>query len=95
MAWRFTKVHAIFPHRSAVSILDWDVHHGNGVAAIFGQEPRVRYCSIHEAGGFPGTGQDESDRGALGNILNLPLPKGVGLGRVLRGAARQGVALSA
>ena len=63
---------------SAVSILDWDVHHGNGVAAIFGQEPRVRYCSIHEAGGFPGTGQDESDRGALGNILNLPLPKGSG-----------------
>ena len=73
-----TKVYAIFPHRSAVSILDWDVHHGNGVAAIFGQEPRVRYCSIHEAGGFPGTGQDESDRGALGNILNLPLPKGSG-----------------
>ena len=63
---------------AAVSILDWDVHHGNGVAAIFGREPRVRYCSIHEAGGFPGTGQDESDRGALGNILNLPLPKGSG-----------------
>lgn len=34
-----------------VGILDWDVHHGNGVAAILGDEPRVRYASTHEAGG--------------------------------------------
>lgn len=63
---------------TSISILDWDVHYGNGVASIFADEPRVRYCSIHEAGGFPGTGQDESDRGRLGNLLHLPLPKGSG-----------------
>ena len=40
-----------------VAILDWDVHHGNGVAAIFREEPRVRYASTHEAGGFPGFAQ--------------------------------------
>ena len=33
---------------STVAILDWDVHHGNGVADIFKDEPRVRYCSTHE-----------------------------------------------
>lgn len=42
-----------------VAILDWDVHHGNGVAAIVADEPRVRYCSTHERGGFPRTGLDE------------------------------------
>ena len=63
---------------ATVAILDWDVHHGNGVAAIFNEEPRVRYCSLHEAGGFPGSGSDEADRGPCGNILNLPLPKGSG-----------------
>jgi acetoin utilization deacetylase AcuC-like enzyme len=42
-----------------VAVLDWDVHHGNGVAAIMADEPRVRYCSTHERGGFPRTGLDE------------------------------------
>ena len=60
---------------SRVAILDWDVHHGNGVASIFREEPRVRYASTHEAGGFPQTGMREEERGPLGNVLNLPLPK--------------------
>ena len=63
---------------SHVAILDWDVHHGNGVADIFKHEPRVRYCSTHEAGGFPGTGADEMNSGPHGNLLHLPLPKGSG-----------------
>ena len=62
-----------------VAILDWDVHHGNGVASIFRDEPRVRYCSLHEAGGFPGTGGDgDGPRGAHAHLLHLPLPKGAG-----------------
>mgnify|MGYP006140347185 CR=1 FL=1 len=69
---------------SRVSILDWDVHHGNGVAAIFADEPRVRYASTHEAGGFPGTGMDTTDRGAHANLLSLPLPKGAGGDAYLR-----------
>ena len=60
---------------ATVAILDWDVHHGNGVADIFKDEARVRYCSLHEVDNFPGTGLDEADRGPLGNLLNLPLPK--------------------
>lgn len=61
-----------------VAVLDWDVHHGNGVAAIMADEPRVRYCSTHEQGGYPRTGLDEGDKGTHGNILNLPLPPGSG-----------------
>ena len=61
-----------------VAILDWDVHHGNGVAALFAGDKRVRYCSLHEAGGFPQTGMDEDDRGLHGNLLSIPLPKGSG-----------------
>jgi len=30
-----------------VLILDWDVHHGNGTAAIFDEDPSVMYMSIH------------------------------------------------
>lgn len=63
---------------SRVAILDWDVHYGNGVAEIFRDDARVRYCSIHEAGSFPGTGMDEKDVGPLGNLLRLPLHKGSG-----------------
>ena len=60
-----------------VAILDWDVHHGNGVAEMVAElGPRVRYCSTHERGGFPRTGLDETARGTHGNLLHLPLPTG-------------------
>ena len=63
---------------AVVSILDWDVHYGNGVADIFRDEERVRYCSLHELGGFPGTGCDESEVGPHRTLLHLPLAKGCG-----------------
>ena len=60
-----------------VAILDWDVHYGNGVAGIFADEPRVRYCSVHEAAGFPKTpGQDGA--AASPSVLHVPLPRGFG-----------------
>ena len=61
-----------------VAILDWDIHHGNGVAAAFAHEPRVRYASTHEAGGFPGTGADEGVTGPCANLLSVSLPRGSG-----------------
>lgn len=36
-----------------VAVLDCDVHHGNGTAAILGQDPRVLTCSLHGAGNWP------------------------------------------
>lgn len=64
-----------------VAYVDVDVHHGDGVQAIFWNEPRVLTASIHQfAPGwfFPGTG-DASERGgpdAPGSALNVPLEPG-------------------
>jgi acetoin utilization protein AcuC len=60
-----------------VAYVDVDVHHGDGVQAIFYGEPRVLTVSIHESGEylFPGTGFPE-ERGAgeaEGTVVNLPL----------------------
>ena len=30
-----------------ILILDWDVHHGNGIQNMFYDDPRVLYISIH------------------------------------------------
>eukprot|EP00968_Pinguiococcus_pyrenoidosus_P000347 scaffold23_cov268-Pinguiococcus_pyrenoidosus.AAC.17 len=55
-----------------VAILDFDVHHGNGIESIARKDPRIFYCSVHEGGIFPFTGA-ASDRGVHGNILNVPV----------------------
>jgi acetoin utilization protein AcuC len=61
-----------------IAYVDVDVHHGDGVQAIFADEPRVLTVSVHESGRylFPGTGfADEVGEGAArGSIANLPLP---------------------
>jgi acetoin utilization deacetylase AcuC-like enzyme len=63
-----------------VMIIDYDVHHGNGIQDIFYAEPRVLYFSIHQAPFYPGTGHsDERGEGAgLGTTINVPLPATVG-----------------
>jgi acetoin utilization protein AcuC len=66
-----------------VAYVDVDVHHGDGVQAIFWDEPRVLTISLHEYEPFlffPGTG-DMTERGgphALGSAINVPLPAGTG-----------------
>jgi acetoin utilization deacetylase AcuC-like enzyme len=58
-----------------VLVIDWDVHHGNGTQAIFYEEPRVGFFSVHRWPFYPGTGTaDEtgSSKG-LGTTRNLPL----------------------
>jgi acetoin utilization protein AcuC len=61
-----------------VAYVDVDVHHGDGVQAIFFADPRVLTISIHQSGAtlFPGTGfVDEIGSGdARGTKVNLPLP---------------------
>jgi acetoin utilization deacetylase AcuC-like enzyme len=64
-----------------VAILDWDVHHGNGTQAIFWDDPRVLYVSLHQWPLFPGTGgPDEQSE----TTLNVPLPPGCGDEQYLR-----------
>ena len=59
-----------------VLILDWDVHHGNGTQAIFYDEPRVLFISLHQWPFFPGTGwYSECGAGAgEGFTVNIPFP---------------------
>ncbi|XP_022648236.1 histone deacetylase 5-like isoform X5 [Varroa destructor] len=69
-----------------ILIVDWDVHHGNGIQQIFYRDPRVLYISMHrhdEGNFFPGTGDpheigEEAGRGFNVNVawsggLNPPM----------------------
>jgi acetoin utilization deacetylase AcuC-like enzyme len=67
-----------------IAIVDFDVHHGNGTQDIFWNDADALYISTHQMPLYPGTGISK-ERGAHGNIVNLPLPPGAG-GRELRGA---------
>jgi acetoin utilization protein AcuC len=61
-----------------IAYVDVDVHHGDGVQAIFADEPRVLTISVHESGRFlfPYTGfaHEIGEGAARGTIANLPLP---------------------
>ena len=61
-----------------IAYVDVDVHHGDGVQAIFEDEPRVLTISVHESGRFlfPGTGfaNEIGEGDAMGTVANLPLP---------------------
>jgi acetoin utilization protein AcuC len=63
-----------------VGYVDVDVHHGDGVQAIFYNEPRVMTISLHETPAylFPGTGfpNETGGRGAEGTAVNVALPPG-------------------
>ncbi|MCJ1462316.1 Histone deacetylase hda1 [Pseudocyphellaria aurata] len=69
-----------------ILVLDWDVHHGNGIQQAFYQDPNVLYISIHvhENGNFYPSGPygDHEHCGAgpgLGKNINIPWPtKGMG-----------------
>jgi acetoin utilization deacetylase AcuC-like enzyme len=63
---------------SRVAIVDFDVHHGNGVQEMFYDRRDVLYISLHESGRYPGTGSlDEVgvEEGA-GYTINMPLLPG-------------------
>lgn len=67
-----------------VAIVDFDVHHGNGTQDLLWQEDRVLFVSSHQMPLWPGTGAPE-ERGAFGQVLNLPLAPGSD-GAVMRDA---------
>lgn len=62
-----------------VLIVDWDVHHGNGTQAVFWEDPRVGFLSIHRWPFYPGTGRLRETGGGPGEgtVLNLPVPFGI------------------
>jgi acetoin utilization protein AcuC len=65
-----------------VAYVDVDAHHGDGVQAVFWDDPRVLTVSLHETGHhlFPGTGFSSETGGprAEGSAVNIALPSGTG-----------------
>ncbi len=76
-ALRAVHVHGL----TRVAVLDFDVHHGNGTQDILWDEARVRFVSSHQMPLYPGSG-GENERGAHGQITNLPLQAGSGGARM-------------
>ncbi|MGI5284786.1 acetoin utilization protein AcuC [Nonomuraea polychroma] len=62
-----------------IAYVDVDVHHGDGVQAMFYDDPRVLTISLHESPRtlFPGTGFPD-ETGADGTAVNVALPAGCG-----------------
>jgi len=79
-AMRALEVHGL----SRVAIVDFDVHHGNGTQDLLWDEGRCLFVSSHQMPLYPGSGRPE-ERGALGQMLNVPLRDGSG-GRAMRDA---------
>ena len=64
-----------------VAVIDWDVHHGDGIQEAFWDEPDVLFVSLHQDNWFPAGsgGVDEvGGAGAEGRTVNVPLPPGTG-----------------
>jgi len=57
-----------------VAIIDFDAHHGNGTQALFYDDPRVLFVSMHQFPFYPGSG-DLSEMGTgegWGSTINIP-----------------------
>jgi acetoin utilization deacetylase AcuC-like enzyme len=69
-----------------VLVIDWDVHHGNGIQDIFYDSPEVLYFSTHQYPFYPGSGAlDEIGYGAgAGYTVNAPMPATFGDNEYLR-----------
>ncbi|WP_296763283.1 histone deacetylase family protein [Sediminimonas sp.] len=66
--------HALDHHGlSRVAVVDFDVHHGNGTQDLLWDEARALFVSSHQSPLWPGSGSPD-ERGAHGNVVNLPLP---------------------
>lgn len=67
---------------SKVLYVDIDVHHGDGVEALFRSDPNVLTLSFHESGAwlFPGTGnvQDRGVESAVDSVWNVPFSPNTG-----------------
>ena len=64
-------LHAIATGCERVAIWDFDAHHGNGTEAIVSGNNRIRFASVHQYPGYPGTGNSSG-----GNVFNWPISPG-------------------
>ncbi len=61
-----------------VLVLDYDAHHGNGTQAVFYDDPRVLFVSVHQWPLYPGTGRHTEVGSGPGEgfTVNVPVPPG-------------------
>ena len=63
--------HALdFHHLERVAVIDFDVHHGNGTAAAFADEPRVLMASFFQHPFYPHTPPEAPSD----HLINVPVP---------------------
>ena len=84
-AKRALEVHGL----RRVAVVDFDVHHGNGTQDLLWDEARALFVTSQQMPLWPGTGE-VSERGAHGQILNVPLAPGSD-GVVMRAAYERDV----
>jgi acetoin utilization deacetylase AcuC-like enzyme len=70
-AKRAMEVHGL----TRVAVVDFDVHHGNGTQDLLWDEARCLFLTSQQMPLWPGTGE-AAERGAHGQVVNLPLPPG-------------------
>ncbi|MCP4346803.1 MAG: histone deacetylase [Desulfobacterales bacterium] len=60
-----------------ILIIDWDIHHGNGLQEMFYEEKEVLYLSSHDTLLYPYTGNwEENGKGrGKGFTINIPIPR--------------------
>jgi acetoin utilization deacetylase AcuC-like enzyme len=60
-----------------ILIVDWDIHHGNGLNDLFLEEKGVLYFSTHDTLLYPYTGDwEETGKGeGEGYTINIPIPR--------------------
>ena len=60
-----------------ILIVDWDIHHGNGLQDLFYGEKEVLFFSSHDTALYPYTGDwEETGKGeGEGYTVNLPIPR--------------------
>ncbi len=71
--------YALKAHRlTRVLIVDWDLHHGNGIQHIFYDDPHVLYFSVHRGHFYPWSGgvQEVGEGKGEGYTVNVPLEIG-------------------
>ena len=63
-----------------ILVVDWDIHHGQGLQELFYDTKKVLYFSSHYTGFYPQTGEftDTGKGDGLGYTVNIPLPKEMG-----------------
>ncbi|KAI7826446.1 hypothetical protein BX661DRAFT_33788 [Kickxella alabastrina] len=74
-----------------IMVVDWDIHHGNGIQDIFIRNPNVLYCSLHRYDGgdfYPASNEGNMDKvgkdAGRGFNINIPwVTSGMGDGDYL------------